>query len=149
MTRPFNPLLCTKDASRPFPVICDFTSLPQVLTIRPQSPSFSLKIILKMPVVRCSESSGLVIRRCIHWTFCRVHCGYSVQRGERQPTSPRKGRGLDPSPSEQPSPCPRVLWPLQLPGSALSAGRTGWVLSSEASPKSESVMLPGPFQILV
>lgn len=50
-----NPLLCTKDASRPFPVICDFTSLPQVLTIMSQSPRFSLKIILKTLVVRCPE----------------------------------------------------------------------------------------------
>ena len=93
-----NPLLCTKDASRPFPVICDFASLPQVLTRRSQSPRFSLKIILKTPVVRCPESSGLAIRWWTHRTFRRVHCGYSVERSECQPTSPGKGGGLDPSP---------------------------------------------------
>lgn len=65
------------------------------------------------------------------------------------PHPPGREEAWTPVPGEQPSQCPRVLRPLQLPGSALSAGWTGWVLSSEAAPKSESVMLLGPFQILV
>lgn len=74
----FNTFIWTEDARRPFPVICDFTSLPKVLTIRQQSPSFSFNIILKTPVMRCSDSSGLATRWWVHRTFCCVHCGYSI-----------------------------------------------------------------------
>lgn len=131
----FNALIWTEDTRRPFPVICDFTSLPKVLTIRQQSPSFSFKIILKTPAVRCSDSSRLATRWWVHRTFCCVHCGYSIQKSERQPTLPRKGKGLGPSPTPtSKSMLSFSLTTAALWTSVLSSGWRSWVYP-EASPK--------------
>ena len=55
-----NTLVWTANARRPLSVICDLPSLPKVLTIKQQSPSFSFKIIMnienRLVVAREGES---------------------------------------------------------------------------------------------
>ena len=143
--RAFNTLIWTEDARSPFPVICYFTSLPKVLNISQQSLSLSFRIILKTPVVRCSDSSGLATRWWVHRTSCCAHCGYSVQESERQPTSPRKGEGLGPSPTPtSKSMLSFSLTTAALWASVLSSGWRRWVYP-EASPKKWECHVPGPF----
>lgn len=83
------PQLPSLDSS--LPLICDFTGLSKVLTLRQKVPRFPFQSHSWKAYLDMSWQEWTCHEMVSPW-------GCSVQRGERQPILHRKGKGLGPSP---------------------------------------------------